>query len=132
MLSSLWSCCSRDRGDDLGSNGDHCQVRGATQQTAPRRWRCKIVGLSPWYLAGSGYRGGATEAVNSARVRTRKLAQILRSPNLVEGLHDGRHDAVSMLGTPFLQPAPERRPPWRNSERLGANDGRSRSLLRPR
>src|SRR5262245_1396721 len=25
-LSSLWSSCPRDRGDDLGSNGDHCQV----------------------------------------------------------------------------------------------------------
>jgi len=39
---------SKGQGDDLGSNGDHCQVRGATQQTAPRRWRTKIVGLSPW------------------------------------------------------------------------------------
>ena len=36
-------------------------------------------------------------SVQNVRVRARKLAQILRSPNLVEGLHDGRHDVGSQL-----------------------------------
>src|SRR5262245_34889412 len=44
-LSSLWSSCPRDREDDLGSNGDHCQAR-SRPKTAWNYSTAKTFGAS--------------------------------------------------------------------------------------